>query len=171
MKGICAKIKKKYSSLRKASKLMKGISWKCVHKIFNPKELHVERQIKTIDEEDVHAFFKMPTISTQLPNSMYFMTHTLWEAYQEYMKLHKKHNKRIVGFSMFWKLRPRQVKFQRAMPSNQCGCDTCINFKLIRSSLQSNGCVNVPMRVTLAVCKFVPCQSRKWIWKVWPVEV
>ena len=37
------------------------------------------------------------------------------------------------------------------MPLNQCGCDTCINFKLIRSSLQSNGCVNVPMRATVAV--------------------
>ena len=57
VKEIHAKIKKKYSSLRKASKLMKGISWKCVHKIFNPKELHVERQIKAIDDEDVCAFF------------------------------------------------------------------------------------------------------------------
>ena len=43
VKEILAKIKKKYSSLRKASKLMKGISWKCVHKNLNPKELHVER--------------------------------------------------------------------------------------------------------------------------------
>ena len=43
VKEIHAKIKKKYSSLRKASKLMKGISWKHVHKMFNPKELHVER--------------------------------------------------------------------------------------------------------------------------------
>ena len=68
------------------------------------------------------------------------------------MKLHKKHSKRIVGFSMFCKLRPRQVKLQRAMPLNQCGCDSCINFKLIRSSLQSNECVNVSMRATVAVC-------------------
>ena len=56
-KEIHAKTKKKYSSLRKASKLMKDISWMRVHKIFNPKELHAERQIKAIDDEDVHAVF------------------------------------------------------------------------------------------------------------------
>ena len=86
------------------------------------------------------TFFKLPVISTQLPNKkhnkLWFMTHTLQEAYQECVKHEKKNNHRVLGFSTFYKLCPRQVKLQRAMPLNQCGCDTFINFKITRSSLK-----------------------------------
>ena len=64
------------------------------------------------------------------------MTHTLQEAYKEYMEHQKKSNHRVIAFSTFCKLHPRQVKLQRAMPLNQCGCDTCINFKLTSLSLK-----------------------------------
>ena len=36
---------------------------------------------------------------------------------------------------------------------NQCGCDRCINFKLVRSSLTSNGVKDVPCQATECVVK------------------
>ena len=71
------------------------------------------------------------------------------------MKHEKKNNHRVLGFSTFCKLCPRQVRLQRAMPLNQCDYDTCFNFKLRRSSLKINGGRDVPIRPTEVVCKSI----------------
>ena len=130
-----------------------------MHKILTLKELNEKKTIKDDDSKNVADFFKLPVISTQLPNKkhskLWFMTCTLQETYKEYVKHQKKNNHRVLGFSAFCKLCLRQVKLQRAMPLNQCGCDTCINIKLTRLPLKINGGRDVPTRATEAVCKSI----------------
>ena len=159
VRQISMNLKRRYHSLRNVSRRLKGFSWKQVHKIFTPKELHEKRRIKDDDSKNVSDFFKLPVISTQLPNKkhskLWFMTCTLEEAYKEYVKHQKKNNHRVLGLSSFCKLHLRQVELQRSMPLNQCCCDTCINFKLIRLSLKINGGRDVPTRATEAVCKSI----------------
>ena len=96
VRQISVNLKKRYNSLRDVSKRLEGLSWKQVHIFFTPKELHEKRRIKDNDSKRVSDFFKLPVISTQLPNKkqnkLWFMTHTLQEAYQEYVKHEKKNN-------------------------------------------------------------------------------
>ena len=70
-------IKKKYSSLRKASKGGPDLSWKTFHKIFNPKIPHQKRRMKTSNIEHVHNVMKSSWCSIQLPskkhNKVYFL--------------------------------------------------------------------------------------------------
>ena len=61
-------IKKKYSSLRKASKGYPDLFWKTFHKIFNPKIPHQERRVKTSDIEYIHNIMKSSQCSIQLPS-------------------------------------------------------------------------------------------------------
>ena len=68
---------KKYSSLRKASKQCPDLSWKTIHKIFNPKILHEDRRCNTSDIENVHNVMKSTSCSIQLPSkkhtNVYFL--------------------------------------------------------------------------------------------------
>ena len=59
-KGISIKnkLKKKYTSLRKASKQCRNVPWKTLHKIFNPKVLHAKRRVSKCDTEGVHNVMK-----------------------------------------------------------------------------------------------------------------
>ena len=70
-------LKKKYSSLRKTSKICPDLSWKTIHKIFNPKVLHEDRRLKTCDIENVHNIMKSTSCSIQLPSkkhtNVYFL--------------------------------------------------------------------------------------------------
>ena len=70
-------LKKKYSSLRKASKQCPDLSWKTIQKIFNPKILHKDRRLNTSDIENVHNIMKSTSCSIQLPSkkhtNIYFL--------------------------------------------------------------------------------------------------
>ena len=68
VRQISMNLKRKYHSLRNVSKRLKGFSWKQVYKIFTPKELHLKRRIQDDDSKSISDFFKLPVISTQLPN-------------------------------------------------------------------------------------------------------
>ena len=109
-------LKKKYSSLRKASKTCTDLSWKTIHKIFNPKVLHEERRLKTCHLENVHNIMKSTACSMQLPSkkhtNVYFLIRNLQETYAEYVKVMKKKNKRVLAFSTFCKQRPKCVRLQ-----------------------------------------------------------
>ena len=92
--SIKNKLKKKYTSLRKASKQCRNAPWKTLHKIFNPKVLHAKRRVSKCDTEGIHNVMKSASCSIQLPskkhNKLYFLTRTLKEACVEYVKLMKK---------------------------------------------------------------------------------
>ena len=45
------------------------------------------------------------------------------------------------------------MKLQCQILMNQCRCDRCINFKLVRSSLTSHGVKDVPCQATKCVVK------------------
>ena len=45
----------------------------------------------------------------------------------------------------------KMCQIQCQIPVNQCGCDRCINFKLVRSALTSNGVIYVPGQATECV--------------------
>ena len=57
------KLKKKYTSLRKASKQCRNVPWKTVYKIFNPKVLHAKRSVSKSDTDGVHIIMKSPSCS------------------------------------------------------------------------------------------------------------
>ena len=61
--SIKNKLKKKYTSLRKASKQCRNVPWKTVHKIFNPKVLHTKGRVSKSDTEGVHNVMKSPSCS------------------------------------------------------------------------------------------------------------
>ena len=63
----------------------------------------------------------------------------------------KRKDHRILAFSMFCKQCPRCVKLQRQIPMNQCGCDRCINFQLVHTSLTANGVKCIAARSTESV--------------------
>ena len=148
-------IKKKYSSLRKASKGCPDLSWKTFHKNFNPKIPHQERRVKTNDIECVHNIMKSSWCSIQLPskkhNKVYFLIQNLRETYAEYVKEMKRKDHHILAFSTFCKQRPRCMKLQRQIPMNQCGFDRCINFQLVHTSLTTNGVKCITARSTESV--------------------
>ena len=136
-------IKKKYSSLRKASKGCPDLSWKTFHKIFCPKIPHQERRVKTGDIEQIHNIMKLSHCSIQLSskkhNKVYVLIQNLRETYAEYVKEMKRKDHCIFAFSAFCKQCPRCVKLQRQIQLNQCRCDRCINFQLVHTSITANG--------------------------------
>ena len=148
-------IKKKYSSLRKASKGCPDLSWKTFHKIFNPKILHQERRVKTSDLEHIHNIMKSSCCSIQLSskkhNKVHYLIQNLRETYAEYVKEMKRKDHCILAFSTFCTQRPRCVKLQRQIPMNQCGCDRCLNFQLVLTSLTANGVKCITARSTESV--------------------
>ena len=152
---ISSQLKEKFSSLWKASKQCPDLPWKTVHKIFNPKISHEKRMVNKSNTEDIHNVLKSVSSSVQLPSKkhskVYFLTRSITETFAEYVKVMKKKKKRALAFSTFCKERPKCVKLQLQLLINQCGCDRCINFKHVRSSLATNGVKDVPGRATECV--------------------
>ena len=78
---------------------------------------------------DIQTFYTKETVSQELSNvrtsGHWFLNRTLEESYSLYKEDCMKTSKKVVCFSTFCKLRPKNVfKFSQT-PDHQCICDVC----------------------------------------------
>ena len=130
-------MKETHGSLRKAS-IACNINWKSFHGLCKPPIKKVKQVRQTWI--DIWTFYMKETVFHELPNirttGWCFLNKTLEESYSLYKEDCLKTSKKVVCFSTFCKLCPKNVFKISQMPDCQCICDVCENFRLLRCSFK-----------------------------------
>ena len=130
-------VKRKYKSLRQASKLV-DIPWTTFHrqtyvKCNNRRKLGYSRKLTEAQVNDIQSHFTPDDISFPLPDKKFedkcFMRNSVQKSLKMYNLLASTTHK--ISLGTYYRYKPKSVKFQGKIPFCQSCCEKCQNIENI----------------------------------------
>ena len=122
-----------------------GIPLKTVHEwCAEPKErMHKGTSRANLKKAEFINFLMQDMITYSHPSTRYadkkFLMNTWAEVYQRYLQQPEYHSHGVISRTSMRMYKPKYILLSRATPVNQCLCNECENFELIRRSLLATG--------------------------------
>ena len=140
-KAVIAQIHQSKIKGKKTVARVLGIPYSTLnYKKVMKRKSHITASVKqTVDE-----FYKDIEVSTLIPRKrrtqqangyLYVLQKTVIQTYKSFKRKYPAIN---IGLISFLKLRPKEVKLQKAMKWIQCACDICTNVENLLKAIRSN---------------------------------
>ena len=130
-------VKRKYKSLRQASKLV-DIPWTTFHrqtyvKYNNRRKLGYSHKLTEAQVNDIQSHFTSDDISFPLPDKKFEGKRFMCNSVQKSLKMYNllASTTRKISLGTYYRYKPKSVKFQGKIPFHQSCCEKCQNVENI----------------------------------------